>query len=104
MRHVMTGCRFHCIPPSYYQGVFEVGKKVATEGNVAEVAADTRCDQAKWHLTQVQWKHYNSDSLLSCICVKTCILDHGIPDNVNSAYIESAHIPNAKVTSQNTQK
>jgi hypothetical protein len=32
------------------------------------------------------------------------ILDHGVPDNVNSAYAESAHIPLAKVTSRNTQK
>jgi hypothetical protein len=32
------------------------------------------------------------------------ILDHGVPDNVNSAYAESAHITLAKVTSQNTQK
>ncbi len=32
------------------------------------------------------------------------ILDHGIPDNFNSAYAESAHITLAKITSQNTQK
>jgi hypothetical protein len=32
------------------------------------------------------------------------ILDHGVPDNVNSAYPESAHIPLAKITSRNTQK
>ena len=32
------------------------------------------------------------------------ILDHGVPDNVNSAYAESAHIPLAKLTSRNTQK
>jgi hypothetical protein len=32
------------------------------------------------------------------------ILDHGVPDNVNSLYAESAHIPLAKITSQNTQK
>lgn len=32
------------------------------------------------------------------------ILDHGAPDNVNSAYAESAHIPLAKITSRNTQK
>ena len=32
------------------------------------------------------------------------ILDHGVPDNVNSAYAESAHITLAKVTSRNTQK
>ena len=32
------------------------------------------------------------------------ILDHGVPDNVNSAYAESAHIPLAKMTSRNTQK
>ncbi|KAI2494827.1 hypothetical protein MHU86_19722 [Fragilaria crotonensis] len=32
------------------------------------------------------------------------ILDHGVPDNVNSAYAESAHIPLAKATSRNTQK
>lgn len=32
------------------------------------------------------------------------ILDHGVPDNVNSAYAESAHIPLAKITSRNTQK
>jgi hypothetical protein len=31
------------------------------------------------------------------------ILDHGVPDNVNSAYAESAHIPLAKVTAKNTQ-
>jgi hypothetical protein len=30
------------------------------------------------------------------------ILDHGVPDNVNSAYTESAHIPLAKATSRNT--
>ena len=32
------------------------------------------------------------------------ILDHGVPDNVNSAFAESAHIPLAKITSRNTQK
>ena len=32
------------------------------------------------------------------------IFDHGVPDNVNSAYAESAHIPLAKITSRNTQK
>ena len=32
------------------------------------------------------------------------ILDHGVPDNVNSAYAESAHIPIAKLTSRKTQK
>jgi hypothetical protein len=32
------------------------------------------------------------------------ILDHGVPDNVNSAYAKSAHIPLAKFTSRNTQK
>ncbi len=33
------------------------------------------------------------------------ILDHGVPDNVNSAYAESAHITLAKAsTSQDTQK
>jgi hypothetical protein len=32
------------------------------------------------------------------------MLDHGVPDNVNSAYAESAHIPLAKVTARNTQK
>ena len=32
------------------------------------------------------------------------ILDHGVPDNVNSAYAESAHIPLSKDTSRNTQK
>jgi hypothetical protein len=31
-------------------------------------------------------------------------LDHGVPDNVNSAYAESAHIPLSKVTARNTQK
>ena len=32
------------------------------------------------------------------------ILDHGVPDVVNSSYAESAHIPLAKNTSRNTQK
>jgi hypothetical protein len=32
------------------------------------------------------------------------ILDHGVPENVNSAYAESAHITLAKRTSSNTQK
>ena len=32
------------------------------------------------------------------------ILDHSIPENVNSAYAESAHITLAKRTSSNTQK
>ena len=32
------------------------------------------------------------------------ILNHGVPDNVNSAYPESARIPLAKITSRNTQK
>ena len=32
------------------------------------------------------------------------ILDHGVPENVNSAYAESAHIPLTKVTARNTQK
>ena len=32
------------------------------------------------------------------------ILDHGVPDNVNSAYAESAHIPLSKITARNTQK
>jgi hypothetical protein len=32
------------------------------------------------------------------------ILDHGVPENVNSSYAESAHIPLAKITTRNTQK
>ncbi|KAI2507104.1 hypothetical protein MHU86_7373 [Fragilaria crotonensis] len=32
------------------------------------------------------------------------ILDHGVPENVNSAYAESAHIPLSKITARNTQK
>ncbi len=32
------------------------------------------------------------------------ILDHDVPDVVNSSYAESAHIPFAKNTSRNTQK
>ncbi len=32
------------------------------------------------------------------------ILDHGVPDNVNHAYAESAHVTLANVTSGNTQK
>jgi hypothetical protein len=32
------------------------------------------------------------------------ILDHGVPDVINSSYAESAHIPPAKNTSRNTQK
>jgi hypothetical protein len=32
------------------------------------------------------------------------ILDHGVPQNANSALTESAHIPLAKDTSRNTQK
>jgi hypothetical protein len=32
------------------------------------------------------------------------ILEHGVPENVNSSYAESAHIPFAKITSRNTQK
>jgi hypothetical protein len=32
------------------------------------------------------------------------ILDHGVPENVNSAYAESAHIPLSKLTARNTQK
>ena len=32
------------------------------------------------------------------------ILDHGVPQNVNSAFTESAHIPLAKHTARNTQK
>ncbi|KAI2511656.1 hypothetical protein MHU86_2722 [Fragilaria crotonensis] len=32
------------------------------------------------------------------------ILDHGVPDNVNSVYAESSHIPMSKLTSRNTQK
>jgi hypothetical protein len=32
------------------------------------------------------------------------ILDHGVQENVNSLYAESAHIPLAKATSRNTQK
>jgi hypothetical protein len=32
------------------------------------------------------------------------ILDHGVPENVNSAYAESAHIPLSKMTARNTQK
>ena len=32
------------------------------------------------------------------------ILDHGVPDNVNSAYAESAHIPLSKLTARNTRK
>lgn len=32
------------------------------------------------------------------------ILDHGVPENVNSAYAESAHIPLAKITTRNSQK
>ena len=36
--------------------------------------------------------------------IREDILDHGVPDVVNSAYAESAHITLAKVTSRNTQK
>ena len=32
------------------------------------------------------------------------ILDHGVPENVNSSYAESAHIPLAKITTRNSQK
>ena len=32
------------------------------------------------------------------------ILDHGVPENVNNAYAESAHIPLSKMTARNTQK
>ena len=32
------------------------------------------------------------------------ILDHGVPENVNSAYAESAHIPLSKMTARNTKK
>ena len=32
------------------------------------------------------------------------ILDHGVPENVNSLYAESAHIPLAKITTRNSQK
>ena len=32
------------------------------------------------------------------------ILDHGVPENMNSAYAESAHIPLSKMTARNTQK
>ena len=36
--------------------------------------------------------------------IREDILDHGVPDVVNSSYAESAHIPLAKNTSRNTQK
>ncbi len=32
------------------------------------------------------------------------IFDHGVPENVNSANAESAHIPLSKMTARNTQK
>ena len=32
------------------------------------------------------------------------ILDHGVPENVNSSYTESAHIPLAKISARNSQK
>ena len=32
------------------------------------------------------------------------ILDHGVPENVNSSYAESVHIPHAKITARNSQK
>ncbi len=32
------------------------------------------------------------------------ILDHGVPENVNSSYAESAHIPLTKITARNSQK
>ena len=32
------------------------------------------------------------------------IMDHGVPENVNSAYAQSAHIPLSKLTARNTQK
>ena len=32
------------------------------------------------------------------------VLDPGVPENVNSAYAESAHIPLSKLTARNTQK
>ena len=32
------------------------------------------------------------------------VLDHGIPQNINSAYSESAHIPLAKATARKTQR
>ena len=32
------------------------------------------------------------------------IFDHSVPDNVNTAYAESAHMPMSKLTSRNTQE
>jgi hypothetical protein len=46
----------------------------------------------------VQWLQHNQDTL------GPDIFDHGFPDNVDSAYAESAHIPIARLTSRNTQK
>jgi hypothetical protein len=51
-------------------------------------------------------KKMGNNTIKTYLVLHLCedILDHGVPDNVNSAYAESAHIPMSKLTSRNTQK
>jgi hypothetical protein len=65
----------------------------------------------QWLIRQVakvspRTKGMGNNTIKTHLALHLCedILDHGVPDNVNSAYAESAHIPLAKMTSRNTQK
>ena len=61
-----------------------------------------------WQVAKVSrcTKGMGNNTIKTHLALHLCkdILDHGVPDNVNSAYAESAHIPLAKMTSRNTQK
>ena len=47
---------------------------------------------------------YNTVKMHLVLHLAEDIVDHGVPQNVNSTFTESAHIPLAKDTSRNTQK
>jgi hypothetical protein len=65
----------------------------------------------QWLIQQVakvstHTKGMGNNTIKTHLALHLCkdILDHGVPDDINSAYAEYPHIPLAKMTSRNTQK
>ena len=109
----------HSVPPASAQSLMlgrrNPHKGFPTKGFVTKTTMLTinSCDSPlsvasmlwqKWHLAPVQWETIRLRHIWSCIYVRIFfILDHGVQENVISLYVESAHIPLAKVTSRNIQ-
>jgi hypothetical protein len=68
---------------------------LATQWLIWQVAKDSPCT-----------KGMGNNTITTHLALHLCedILDDGVPDNINTAYKESAHIPRAKMTSRHTQK